>query len=90
MTGIARKGDTDSRGYVITGGTVSGVTIDGQPVAVKGSTMNDGVPIVSGTVGGVTVNGVPVAVVGSVTAPHVREPNLPGTIVSGDSGITAS
>lgn len=94
MSGIARKGDTDNFGWVITSGCMDDVKIDGQPVAVKGSVLNDGSSIVNGCIDTVKVNGVPVAVVGSTTTPHpipfTPGWTVPGTINVGSDSSKAS
>lgn len=81
---IARKGDTDDLGYIITSDVADGVKINGQPVAVKGSKMDDGVAIVGDVSDTIKVNGQPVALKGSTTERHEQNPRKGiGTINQG-------
>jgi uncharacterized Zn-binding protein involved in type VI secretion len=86
----ARKGDTDDKGYTITGAVSDNVIINGQPAAVKGSTMNDGESIVGAVSATVTINGRPAAVKGSTTSAHQKDAPQKGvgTINSGSDTVT--
>lgn len=90
--GIARKGDQDDLGYIITSDVQEDVKINGQPVAVKGSTMDDGVAIVTDCSTTVRVNGQPVALKGSQTEEHRGDGNRPrgvGTIIQSSDDTSA-
>lgn len=86
----ARKGDTDDKGYTITGLVSDNVTINGRPAATKGSTMNDGESITGGVSDTVRINGKPAAVKTSTTSSHKN--NNPqkdvGTVNSGSDTVT--
>lgn len=86
----ARKGDTDDKGYTITGAVSDNVRINNQLAAVKGSTMNDGESITGGVSATVFINGRAAAVKTSTTSPHQN--NSPqkgvGTINSGSDTVT--
>jgi uncharacterized Zn-binding protein involved in type VI secretion len=86
----ARKGDTDDKGYTITGAVSDTVRINNQPAAVKGSTMNDGESIVGGVSATVRINGRPAAVKTSTTTAHQKDAPHKGigTINSGSDTVT--
>jgi uncharacterized Zn-binding protein involved in type VI secretion len=82
---IARQGDRDDKGFVITNNCSPDVRINGKPVALKGSKMNDNVSIVDGFIPNFTINGKPVAAQGSKTDPHPRSGR--GTIINGSPDV---
>lgn len=87
---IARKGDMDQLGYVITGEVSDNVKINGQPVALKDSTMNDGVAITGELSTTIKVNGRPVALKDSTTDRHERNPKGPGIIMQGSNNTKSA